>query len=96
MRNEATFIQKICNYSGYTIEQIKGESKNRKIAMFRHLGMYFLVEKNQLTQQEIAEIFGRTNHAIVIWARDKIRPIVETGTSKIARHYEQLKQILES
>ena len=82
-------IAKVCIYYNVTNEQIRGKKRHRAklpIVPARHMAMYIIKQKLNLTLKHIADLFGR-DHTTVIHALRSIKNLSDTE--------EQVKEDLD-
>jgi len=66
-------VQKaVCRYFSLSLEDLKGESRARKVALPRQLAMYLCRELTGASLPRIGEEFGGRDHTTVLHACDKI------------------------
>ena len=56
------------DYFGFTVEALKGKSRQRPLVTARQIGMYVMREQTDLSYPAIAREFGGRDHTTVIHA----------------------------
>lgn len=71
--------------------ELKANSKSKKITYPRQIAMYLLKNHTNLSLNQIAAYFNKKDHTTIIYAVDKIEKIIETDatTSKIINDIEK-------
>lgn len=79
IRKEQIFIptpeiimEECAKYYSQEVEDIKGNSRSKKIVLARQVSMYLVRRLTDLSLQEIGEVFGGKDHATVIHSLKKI------------------------
>lgn len=75
---------------GFTVDEIKGKSRQRPLVLARQIAMYVLRETTDLSYPVIAKAFGGRDHTTVMHAVDKI------GTQMAERRqiYDQVTELI--
>jgi chromosomal replication initiator protein len=76
------------DYFGFTVEALKGKSRQRPLVTARQIGMYVMREQTELSYPAIAREFGGRDHTTVIHAVEKI-------TKLIAERQQVYDQVIE-
>jgi chromosomal replication initiator protein len=78
----------IADYFGFTVEALKGKSRQRPLVTARQIGMYVMREQTELSYPAIARVFGGRDHTTVIHAVEKV-------TKLIAERQQVYDQVIE-
>ena len=62
----------IADFFGFTVEALRGKSRQRPLVLARQIGMYVFRELTDLSYPAIAREFGGRDHTTVIHAVDKV------------------------
>lgn len=73
------YIKAVCNEMGYTVREVKGQSRKREVVDLRHLLMTIAYMEFNLTCTRVGDYFGHKNHATVLHAKDKIENLLKTN-----------------
>jgi chromosomal replication initiator protein len=94
-------IQRVSNFTGISIEEMKGRSRKRPIVIARQVAMY-LIHQNHFDKGEgvtwkfIAECLGR-EHATAMWSISVVKNAIETGDKDVLKVLEgcttELKEV---
>ena len=74
-------ISKITGHFGQPLEYYKQVTREPEIVFGRHLIMYYLSEKTNLSSSEIGGIFNQ-DHATALHAKNKIKDLIFTMDKK--------------
>ena len=80
----------VCRAFEVTPEEIKSKTRERRVAVPRHVAMYIMRQKG-MRVAEVGHIFNRS-HCTVIHANKNVQNIIET---KDKSYYPQLKILLK-
>ena len=69
-------IAETAEYFGVTVEDIKGSSRARDLALARQIAMYLSRELTELSFPQIAKHFGGRDHATVLHGDKKIKRLI--------------------
>ena len=69
----AMLLDRISAFFGFSVEQLKGKSRQRPLVMARQIGMYVFRDLTDLSYPAIAREFGGRDHTTVIHAVDKVQ-----------------------
>ena len=77
--------QRVAEFFGVTIEELKGQRRHRTLITPRHLAMYLARELTSSSLPEIGRAFGGRNHTTILHALNKIRSESQRspGTSEL-------------
>ena len=73
------YINGVCAEMGYTVREVKGQSRKREVVDLRHLLMTIANKEFNLTTTRVGDYFGNKNHATVIHATKKIKNLLTTN-----------------
>ncbi len=76
-------------YFGFTVEALKGKSRQRPLVTARQIGMYVMRDVTDLSYPAIAREFGGRDHTTVIHAVDKIGRLMKER----AQVYDQVTEL---
>ena len=84
-------LDKTSAYFGFSVEQLKGKSRQRPLVQARQIGMYVFRELTDLSYPAIAREFGGRDHTTVIHAVDKVQRLMSE------RHlvYDQVTELIQ-
>ena len=72
-RTDDEMLQEIANILGFSVEALRGRSRQRPLVSARQTAMYVFRELTDLSYPSIARLFGGRDHTTVIHAVDKIQ-----------------------
>lgn len=67
-----SIIEKVANYFGVSLEDIKKGKRNKNLVMPRQIAMYLIRELTGLSLPEIAISFGAKHHTTILYAHKKM------------------------
>lgn len=70
-------LERTSEMFGFTIDEIRGQSRRRPLVTARQIGMYVMRELTDLSYPAIAREFGGRDHTTVIHAVDKIGTLMK-------------------
>ena len=70
-------IRTVCSYYEVTENDLKGERRNREIAIPRQITMYLLRTLTDVSYMDIGELLGGKNHTTVMHGQKKIADLVK-------------------
>ena len=73
----AMLLERTSVFFGFSVEQLKGKSRQRPLVMARQIGMYVFRDLTDLSYPAIAREFGGRDHTTVIHAVDKIQRLMK-------------------
>ena len=76
---------------GFSVEEIKGNSRQRPLVTARQTAMYVVRELTDLSYPAIARLFGGRDHTTVIHAVDKTHRVIKERKEV----YEQVTQLIK-
>ena len=75
-------LEVVSAYYGVTIEELKSNSRSKRIAGPRHMAMYLAREETTASLPQIGEILGNRDHTTIMYGYEKITKLVETDDTK--------------
>ena len=86
----AYMLEKTSVFFGFSVEALKGKSRQRPLVQARQIGMYVFRELTDLSYPAIAREFGGRDHTTVIHAVDKVQRLMSE------RHlvYDQVTELI--
>ncbi len=90
-RTDEELLEEIAGYLGFSVEALKGKSRQRPLVTARQISMYVFREQTDLSYPSIARLFGGRDHTTVIHAVEKIAR--QMGERKAI--YEQVTDVLQ-
>ena len=76
-RTDEELLQEIAVILGYSVESLRGKSRQRPLVTARQTAMYVFRELTDLSYPAIARLFGGRDHTTVIHAVDKIQRLMK-------------------
>jgi chromosomal replication initiator protein len=76
-RTPNEMLDVISDFFGFTVEALKGKSRQRPLVTARQIGMYVFRENTDLSYPAIAREFGGRDHTTVIHAVDKVQRLMK-------------------
>ena len=70
-RTDEELLAEMAGYLGFTVEALKGKSRQRPLVSARQIAMYVFRDITDLSYPAIARLFGGRDHTTVIHAVDK-------------------------
>ncbi|MFM8553655.1 MAG: chromosomal replication initiator protein DnaA [Acidimicrobiales bacterium] len=70
-RTDEELLAEMAGYLGFTVEALKGKSRQRPLVSARQIAMYVFRDMTELSYPAIARLFGGRDHTTVIHAVDK-------------------------
>lgn len=74
----------ICDYFGVSVEELRGKSREKRLAHARQVAMYFLRDAAQLPLTEIGHVLGGRDHTTVMHGYTKVQR--DFGSDPQTRH----------
>jgi chromosomal replication initiator protein len=75
-RTDEEMLTEIAGYVGFTVEALKGKSRQRPLVSARQIAMYVFRDMTELSYPAIARLFGGRDHTTVIHAVDKTQRLM--------------------
>jgi chromosomal replication initiator protein len=76
-RTDEELLVEIAGILGYSVESLRGKSRQRPLVTARQTAMYVFRELTDLSYPAIARLFGGRDHTTVIHAVDKIQRLMK-------------------
>ncbi len=70
-RTDEELLTEVAGYLGFSVEALKGKSRQRPLVAARQIAMYVFRDLTELSYPAIARLFGGRDHTTVIHAVDK-------------------------
>ncbi|MBI3887504.1 hypothetical protein HY310_00355 [Candidatus Microgenomates bacterium] len=71
-------LETVCNYYTLPMKLIKGEKRDKSIALPRQIIMYLLKKKTRMTLDEIGDYLGGRDHTTIMHGVEKIENMLES------------------
>jgi chromosomal replication initiator protein len=94
-RTPAEMLDVISEFFGFTVEALKGKSRQRPLVTARQIGMYVFRDLTDLSYPAIAREFGGRDHTTVIHAVDKVQRLMKER-QQVYDQVSELTQRLKS
>jgi chromosomal replication initiator protein len=75
-RTDEEMLTEIAGYLGFSVEALKGKSRQRPLVSARQIAMYVFRDMTELSYPAIARLFGGRDHTTVIHAVDKTQRLM--------------------
>jgi len=72
-RTDDEMLTEMANHLGFSVEALKGKSRQRPLVDARQIAMYVFRDMTELSYPAIARLFGGRDHTTVIHAVDKVQ-----------------------
>ncbi|MCD6599298.1 MAG: chromosomal replication initiator protein DnaA [Dehalococcoidia bacterium] len=72
-------LQTVADYFNLSTEELRGDTRNRKIALARQIAMYLMKEEDNCSFTEIGKLLGNRSHATIIYGHRKIATQITTN-----------------
>jgi len=76
-RTDEELLNEIAVILGYSVESLRGKSRQRPLVTARQTAMYVFRDLTDLSYPAIARLFGGRDHTTVIHAVDKIQRLMK-------------------
>ena len=93
-RHHERIIDEVCKFYGITQAEIMKKTRTMKYCFPRHVAIYLISKKTQLTMTCIGQLFGDLDHGTVFHACRKIKNAVEME-SGVAAEVEEIMRCVE-
>ena len=90
-RTNEQLLQEIADFVGFSVEEIKGKSRQRPLVTARQTAMYVVRELTDLSYPAIARLFGGRDHTTVIHAVEKTSRVIKEKKQV----YEQVTELIK-
>ena len=75
-RTDEEMLTEVAGYLGFSVEALKGKSRQRPLVSARQIAMYVFRDMTELSYPAIARLFGGRDHTTVIHAVDKTQRLM--------------------
>ena len=89
-RTDEELLAEMAGYLGFTVEALKGKSRQRPLVAARQIAMYVFRDMTELSYPAIARLFGGRDHTTVIHAVDKTQRMMREHKAT----YDQVSDII--
>ena len=89
-RTDEEMLHEIATYVGFSVEALKGKSRQRPLVSARQIAMYIFRDITDLSYPAIARLFGGRDHTTVIHAVDKTQRLMREDKQT----FEQVSDII--
>jgi chromosomal replication initiator protein len=90
-RTDEQLLAEIAEFVGFSVEEIKGKSRQRPLVTARQTAMYVVRELTDLSYPAIARLFGGRDHTTVIHAVEKTQRVIKERKQV----YEQVTALIK-
>jgi len=90
-RTDEQLLKEIADFVGFSVEDIKGKSRQRPLVTARQTAMYVVRELTELSYPAIARLFGGRDHTTVIHAVEKTTRVIKERKQV----YEQVTELIK-
>jgi len=90
-RTDEQLLKEIAEFVGFTVEELKGKSRQRPLVTARQTAMYVFRELTDLSYPAIARLFGGRDHTTVIHAVEKTQRVIKERKQV----YEQVTELIK-
>jgi len=87
----AAMLETTAAYFGFTVDALKGKSRQRPLVTARQIGMYVFREMTDLSYPAIAREFGGRDHTTVIHAVEKVQQLMKERQ----QIYDQVTELIQ-
>lgn len=95
VRTDEEMLAEIAAHLGFTVEALRGKSRQRPLVTARQIAMYVFRDLTDLSYPAIARLFGGRDHTTVIHAVDKIQRLMKER-KQIFDQVTELIQLLKT
>ena len=89
-RTDEELLQDIASYLGYSVDALRGKSRQRPLVMARQIAMYVMRELTELSYPSLARLFGGRDHTTVIHAVEKVQRLM----AERKQVYDQVTELI--
>jgi chromosomal replication initiator protein len=86
-------VEAVAAQYGIPVEAMAGDSRSRQVSTARQTAMFLVRELTHMSYQEIARLFGRSEHSTVLVACRKVSRTL-TADASLRRSVEELRRRL--
>lgn len=90
-RTDEQLLKEIADFVGFSVDEIKGKSRQRPLVTARQTAMYVVRELTELSYPAIARLFGGRDHTTVIHAVEKTQRVIKERKEV----YDQVTQLIK-
>ena len=90
-RTDEQLLAEIADFVGFTVEELRGKSRQRPLVTARQTAMYVFRELTDLSYPAIARLFGGRDHTTVIHAVEKTQRVIKERKQV----YEQVTEMIK-
>jgi chromosomal replication initiator protein len=73
----ALIKERVAKSHGLTVKEMDNPRRDQRLAAPRHIAMYIAAELTECSLPQIAREFGKKDHTTVMYARDKVKDLME-------------------
>lgn len=95
-RTDEELLTEMAGYLGFSVEAMKGKSRQRPLVSARQIAMYVFRDITDLSYPAIARLFGGRDHTTVIHAVDKIQRMMREHKATFDQVTDIITQIKKS
>jgi len=95
-RTDEELLAEMAGYLGFTVEALKGKSRQRPLVSARQIAMYVFRDITDLSYPAIARLFGGRDHTTVIHAVDKTQRMMREHKATFDQVTEIITRIKNS
>ncbi len=95
-RTDEELLTEMAGYLGFSVEALKGKSRQRPLVSARQIAMYVFRDITDLSYPAIARLFGGRDHTTVIHAVDKIQRMMREHKATFDQVTDIITQIKKS
>ncbi len=85
-------VKEMVDLTGYTLEEICGKSRVRRVAFARHAVMAFLRTEFKLSLKKVGGLFN-VNHSLVLYSIEKVNDYLDNPDDYAPRLVKTLKEM---
>ncbi len=89
-KTDEEMLQDIASYLGYSVDALRGKSRQRPLVMARQVAMYVMREQTELSYPSLARLFGGRDHTTVIHAVEKVQRMM----AERKQVYDQVTELI--
>jgi chromosomal replication initiator protein len=89
-KTDEELLQDIASYLGYSVDALRGKSRQRPLVMARQIAMYVMREQTELSYPSLARLFGGRDHTTVIHAVEKVQRMM----AERKQVYDQVTELI--
>ncbi|MEY2995836.1 MAG: chromosomal replication initiator protein DnaA, partial [Actinomycetota bacterium] len=91
-RTDQELLEEIARLLGFSVDALRGKSRQRPLVAARQEAMYVFRELTDLSYPAIARLFGGRDHTTVIHAVEKIQRLMKERTQT----YDQVTMLIKT